>query len=190
MKARTHQKNKSRLKCRQLQPKLCAAFGAVFAAALAVVRMGDGVDEAQAKAHAGGGGTRGAATLVALPDGGQITLAEAWAGIADENADGRDAGLEHETHGAATRRVGEGIIEQVSDGLSDALAIEFGGDGRLGYSPFCFPITSAGVRCVVVDIRLKELEPMAYKFLLNFAKDNDLRTRPGRIRERDDDAPE
>ena len=63
----------------------------------------------------------------------------------------------------------------------------FGGDGRLGYSPFWFPVTSAGVRCVVVDIRLKEWEPMAYAFLLNFAQDNDLKTRPGRIEERDDD---
>lgn len=62
----------------------------------------------------------------------------------------------------------------------------FGGDGRLGYSPFCFPVTSAGVRCVVVDIRLKEWEPMAYAFLLNFANDNDLKTRPGRIKERDE----
>lgn len=61
----------------------------------------------------------------------------------------------------------------------------FGGDGRLGYSPYCFPITSANVRCVVVDVRLKELEPMAHAFLLNFAKDNDLNTRPGRIKERD-----
>ena len=61
----------------------------------------------------------------------------------------------------------------------------FGGDGRLGYSPFCFPITSAGVRCVVVDIRLKEWELMAYTFLLNFARDNNLKTRPGRIKERD-----
>jgi Protein of unknown function (DUF3579) len=62
----------------------------------------------------------------------------------------------------------------------------FGGDGRLGYSPYCFPITSAGVRCVVVDIRLKDLEPMAHKFLLNFARDNDLKSRPGRIKARDD----
>ena len=62
----------------------------------------------------------------------------------------------------------------------------FGGDGRLGYSPYCFPITSAGVRCVVVDIRLKEWEPMAHTFLLNFANDNHLKTRPGRIKERDD----
>ena len=63
----------------------------------------------------------------------------------------------------------------------------FGGDGRLGYSPYCFPITSAGVRCVVVDVRLNELEPMAHAFLLNFAKDNELKTRPGRIKERDED---
>ena len=61
----------------------------------------------------------------------------------------------------------------------------FGGDGRLGYSPYCFPITSANVRCVVVDVRLKELEPMAHAFLLNFARDNDLNTRPGRIKDRD-----
>ena len=63
----------------------------------------------------------------------------------------------------------------------------FGG-GRLGYSPYCFPITSANVRCVVVDERLKEIEPLAYKFLLNFAKDNELETRPGRDTARDDDA--
>ena len=62
----------------------------------------------------------------------------------------------------------------------------FGGDGRLGYSPYCFPITSAGVRCVVVDVRLKELEPMAHAFLLNFAKDNRLKSRPGRVKVRED----
>ena len=28
---------------------------------------------------------------------------------------------------------------------------------------------SAGVRCVVVDVRLEEVEPMAYRFLLSFA---------------------
>jgi hypothetical protein len=31
-----------------------------------------------------------------------------------------------------------------------------------------------------VDIRLKVVEPMAYNFLLNFAKDNELQIRPGR----------
>jgi hypothetical protein len=56
----------------------------------------------------------------------------------------------------------------------------FGSDGRMRYSPYVQPITSAGVKCVVVDARLKEIEPMAYSFLLNFAKDNDLQVRQGR----------
>ena len=50
----------------------------------------------------------------------------------------------------------------------------FGGDHRMQYSPFVHPITANGVRCVVVDVRLEEVEPMAYRFLLNFAKDNEL----------------
>jgi hypothetical protein len=37
---------------------------------------------------------------------------------------------------------------------------------------------------VVVDVRLEEVEPMAYRFLLAFAKDNELQTRDGRIAER------
>ncbi|HYG56130.1 MAG TPA: DUF3579 domain-containing protein [Burkholderiales bacterium] len=60
----------------------------------------------------------------------------------------------------------------------------FGGDHRMQYSPFVHPVTSNGVRCVVVDRRLEALEPMAYRFLLNFARDNELRTRDGRIAER------
>ena len=60
----------------------------------------------------------------------------------------------------------------------------FGGDHRMQYSPFVHPVSAAGVRCVVVDVRLEEIEPMAYRFLLSFARDNDLRTRDGRIAER------
>ena len=60
----------------------------------------------------------------------------------------------------------------------------FGGDHRMQYSPFVHPVTAAGVRCVVVDVRLEEVEPMAYRFLLGFAKDNDLKTRDGRVAER------
>ena len=60
----------------------------------------------------------------------------------------------------------------------------FGSDGRMQYSPYVFPATSAGVKCVVVDIRLKDVEPMAYNFLLSFAKDNELETREGRGEER------
>src|SRR5918911_56901 len=60
----------------------------------------------------------------------------------------------------------------------------FGGDHRMQYSPFVHPITANGVRCVVVDMRLEEIEPMAYRFLLSFARDNELRTRHVRVEER------
>jgi hypothetical protein len=60
----------------------------------------------------------------------------------------------------------------------------FGGDHRMQYSPFVHPVTADGIRSVVVDLRLEEAEPMAYRFLLGFAKDNDLKTRPGRTPER------
>ena len=60
----------------------------------------------------------------------------------------------------------------------------FGGDHRMQYSPFVHPISANGVRCVVLDRRLESIEPMAYRFLLNFAKDNELRVRDGRVEER------
>jgi hypothetical protein len=60
----------------------------------------------------------------------------------------------------------------------------FGGDHRMQYSPFVHPVSANGVRCVVVDTRLESIEPMAYRFLLSFAKDNELRVRDGRVEER------
>jgi len=60
----------------------------------------------------------------------------------------------------------------------------FGSDQRMQYSPFVHPVSTAGLRCVVVDTRLERIEPMAYRFLLSFAKDNELRTRDGRVAER------
>lgn len=60
----------------------------------------------------------------------------------------------------------------------------FGKDNRMHYSPYVHPVSSGGVRCVVVDARLEAVEPMAYRFLVNFAKDNELRTRHGRAAER------
>ena len=60
----------------------------------------------------------------------------------------------------------------------------FGGDHRMQYSPFVHPVTANGVRCVVVDVRLEEIEPMAYRFLMGFAKENELKTRDGRVAER------
>ena len=60
----------------------------------------------------------------------------------------------------------------------------FGAERRMEYSPFVHPITSAGMKCVVVAIALEEMEPMAFKFLLSFAKDNELQVRPGRLAKR------
>ncbi|MGQ0545958.1 MAG: DUF3579 domain-containing protein [Betaproteobacteria bacterium] len=60
----------------------------------------------------------------------------------------------------------------------------FGNDHRMQYSPFVHPVTANGARCVVVDVRLEQAEPMAYRFLASFAKDNELQVRDGRIAER------
>ncbi|RRS05156.1 DUF3579 domain-containing protein [Aquabacterium soli] len=57
-----------------------------------------------------------------------------------------------------------------------------GGPGaHIGYSPYCFPTTLAGVKCVVVNEALRKLEPMAWDFVMNFAKDNDLQLFDGCI---------
>src|SRR3990172_726052 len=60
----------------------------------------------------------------------------------------------------------------------------FGGDHRMQSSPYVHPVTASGVRCVVVDVRLEEIEPMAYRFLLSFASDNEMKTRDGRVANR------
>lgn len=48
--------------------------------------------------------------------------------------------------------------------------------GPLTYSPYVEPTLIDGVRCVVVDHRLRQLEPLAWKFVEEFARDNDLKT--------------
>lgn len=46
------------------------------------------------------------------------------------------------------------------------------GDPRLTYSPYVRPVMSGGIKCVVVDERLREIEVMAFDFVMNFARDN------------------
>ncbi len=47
--------------------------------------------------------------------------------------------------------------------------------GHPGYSPWCVPsTTSEGVKCVIVNRELRAVEPMAWDFCINFARDNDL----------------
>jgi len=63
-----------------------------------------------------------------------------------------------------------------------------GADRHLSYSPFLKPIIAAGVRCVVVDVKLEDMDPQAFRFLLDFAKDNELKLRPGRKKKRPEEA--
>ena len=50
-----------------------------------------------------------------------------------------------------------------------------GGIGAyIGYSPYCVPQVIDGVRCVLVSEALKGVEPMAWDFVMNFARDNHL----------------
>ena len=63
----------------------------------------------------------------------------------------------------------------------------FGEDSRLSYSPYLKPIMAGGIRCVVVDLRLEGLDPAAFRFLLEFARDNELKLRPGRKDKRPDE---
>ena len=63
----------------------------------------------------------------------------------------------------------------------------FGEDRHLSYSPYLKPMLSAGVRCVVIDRQLEQIDPAAYSFLLSFARDNELDLRPGRKLQRPDE---
>lgn len=50
-----------------------------------------------------------------------------------------------------------------------------GGIGAfIGYSPYCVPRVINGVKCVIVNEALKDIEPMAWDFVMNFARDNGL----------------
>ncbi len=50
-----------------------------------------------------------------------------------------------------------------------------GGIGSfIGYSPYCVPRVINGVKCVIVNEKLRDIEPMAWDFVMHFARDNQL----------------
>ncbi|MGZ5714457.1 MAG: DUF3579 domain-containing protein [Caldimonas sp.] len=50
-----------------------------------------------------------------------------------------------------------------------------GGPGAfIGYSPYCVPRHIGGAKGVLVNPALREMEPMAWDFVMNFARDNEL----------------
>ncbi|WP_119292683.1 DUF3579 domain-containing protein [Azohydromonas sediminis] len=50
---------------------------------------------------------------------------------------------------------------------------------HIGYSPLCIPRVIDGVKCVIVSEALRDVEPMAWDFVVNFARDNELQTVEG-----------
>ncbi len=49
-----------------------------------------------------------------------------------------------------------------------------GPNARLQYSLYVRPILLGDLKVVILDSRLRDIEPMAFDFVMNFAKDNDL----------------
>lgn len=49
-----------------------------------------------------------------------------------------------------------------------------GPNARLQYSLYVRPTMLGDTKCVILDSRLRDIEPMAFDFVLNFAKDNNL----------------
>ena len=45
---------------------------------------------------------------------------------------------------------------------------------HLGYSPWCTPTSIGNVKCVIVHRDLRDYDVMAWDFVMNFARDNDL----------------
>ena len=47
----------------------------------------------------------------------------------------------------------------------------------IGYSPLCVPRAVDGAKGVLVSPGLRDIEPMAWDFVMNFARDNELQVR-------------
>lgn len=62
--------------------------------------------------------------------------------------------------------------------LSSVLST-FGADNRMSYSPYVRPVTLDGVKCVLVNKALEQIEVRAYRFLIGFAHDNELQIEEG-----------
>jgi len=48
--------------------------------------------------------------------------------------------------------------------------------GHLTYSPYVVPRTINDTKVVVIDHRLRDIEPLAWKFVQDFAQENRLKT--------------
>lgn len=57
--------------------------------------------------------------------------------------------------------------------LASVLA-SYGADHREAYSPLVRPVCVEGLPCVLLNKGLADLDPLAYNFILDFARDNEL----------------
>lgn len=60
-----------------------------------------------------------------------------------------------------------------------------GTDNRMRYSPLVQPTSRAGITSVVVKRELEREDPQMFRFLMDFARDNDLDVLDGRKSARD-----
>ena len=65
--------------------------------------------------------------------------------------------------------------ERLAGALSTFRPKGSGIGAHIGYSPFCVPRVIDGVKCVMVNEGLRDIEPMAWDFVMNFARDNELK---------------
>ena len=73
------------------------------------------------------------------------------------------------THGAHFRP------SDWADRLAGAFA-KIDPNNRTSYSPYVQPRTLDGISCIIVDRKLKDADPNAYRFLQTFANNNELLT--------------
>ncbi len=66
-----------------------------------------------------------------------------------------------------------------------SVASHMGADNRLNYSPNVRPVSRDGIRCVVISRALEQEESRLFRFLLDFARQNDLVIVDGRQSPRD-----
>ncbi|MDR3213926.1 MAG: DUF3579 domain-containing protein [Azoarcus sp.] len=75
----------------------------------------------------------------------------------------------------------EGEIFRPSDWADRLCGVmaAFGNDNRIKYSQFVRPGCSlTGLKTVIVDARLHRANPIAYQFVADFARDNNLQVEP------------
>ncbi len=64
--------------------------------------------------------------------------------------------------------------ERLAGALSSFRPKGTGIGAHIGYSPYCIPRVIDGVKCVIVNEALRSVEPMAWDFVMHFARDNEL----------------